>query len=226
MSHQCWQRGDNSIGYQLRRFVEAAELIRRTVQKRVGPKSQRHRSNHEFFAVVNDSLGALPDDSDDAEIETEARCEKAAALEEIFASRLSVLIGAAGTGKTTLLKMVCELEDVAAGGILLLAPTGKARVQLETRTGITGGLTIAQFLMLYGDRYDTETGRYVMTGSPDRCRDYRTVIVDECSMLTERAARRSAGRSERRRPFGPRGRSAPAPPDRKRPTVRGCRERA
>ena len=96
-----------------------------------------------------------------------------------------MLIGAAGTGKTTLLKMLCELKDVEAGGVLLLAPTGKARVQLETRTGMTGGFTIAQFLMRYGSRYDTETGRYVMTGSPDRCRDYRTVIVDECSMLTE-----------------------------------------
>ena len=176
---------DNSIGYQLRRFVETAELIRRTVQKRMGPKSQRHHGNHDFPAVVDGSLGDLPYDSDDTEIEAQARREKTAALEEIFASRLSVLIGAAGTGKTTLLKMLCELKDVEAGGVLLLAPTGKARVQLETRTGITGGFTIAQFLMRYGNRYDTETGRYVMTGSPDRCRDYRTVIVDECSMLTE-----------------------------------------
>ena len=175
----------NTTGYQLSRLVDTGELICRTVKKRVGPKSQRHRGNYDFPAIVNDSLGDLPDDSDDAAIEIKARAEKAASLEEIFASRLSVLVGAAGTGKTTLLKMLCELKEVAGGGILLLAPTGKARVQLETRTGITGGLTIAQFLMRYGDRYDTATGRYVMTGSPDRCRDYRTVIVDECSMLTE-----------------------------------------
>ena len=174
-----------STGYQLRRFVEAGELIRRTVQKRVGPKSQRHHSDHNFVAVINDSLGDLPDDVADKEIEIKARYEKSDALKEIFASRLSVLVGAAGTGKTTLLKMLCELNDVASGGILLLAPTGKARVQLETRTGITGGFTIAQFLMHLGDRYNPETGRYVVTGSPDRCRDFRTVIVDECSMLTE-----------------------------------------
>ena len=176
---------DSAPGYQLSRLVETGELIRRTVKRRVGPKSRRHRGDHDFPAVVNHALGDFPDDSDDAAIELEARAEKAASLEEIFASRLSVLVGAAGTGKTTLLKMLCELNEVAGGGILLLAPTGKARVQLETRTGITGGLTIAQFLMRFGDRYDTETGRYVMTGSPDRCRDYRTVIVDECSMLTE-----------------------------------------
>jgi energy-coupling factor transporter ATP-binding protein EcfA2 len=176
---------DNGLGYQLLRFIETARLIRSTVQKRVALKSQRHGGNHDFHAVVNDSLGNLPDDSDDAKIEAQARREKAAALEEIFASRLSVLIGAAGTGKTTLLKMLCGLKDVSAGGILLLAPTGKARVQLETKTRRTGGFTIAQFLMRYGNRYDSETNRYVMTGSPDRCRDYRTVIVDECSMLTE-----------------------------------------
>ena len=176
---------DSTAGYQLSRLVDTGELIRRTVKKRVGPKSQRHHGDYDFLAVVNNSRGDLPDDTDDAAIEIKARIEKAAALEEIFASRLSVLVGAAGTGKTTLLKILCELKEVAGGGILLLAPTGKARVQLETRTGITGGLTIAQFLMRYGDRYDTTTGRYVMTGSPDRCREYRTVIVDECSMLTE-----------------------------------------
>ena len=176
---------DGTSGYQLSRFVETGELIRRTVKKRVGSKSKRHPCDHDFSAVVNDTLGSLLDDSDDAAIEMEARAEKAAALEEIFASRLSVLVGAAGTGKTTLLKMLCKLEEVAGGGVLLLAPTGKARVQLESKTDITGGLTIAQFLMRYGARYDTATGRYVMNGSPDRCRDYRTVIVDECSMLTE-----------------------------------------
>ncbi|MYA68433.1 MAG: AAA family ATPase [Gammaproteobacteria bacterium] len=175
----------DTVGFQLRRFVDTGEMIRRTVKKRVGPKSQRHHGGNDFESAVNDSLGDLPEDSEDAEIEIKARAEKAAALEEIYASRLSVLVGAAGTGKTTLLKMLCELEEVEGGGILLLAPTGKARVQLETRTGVTGGLTIAQFLSRYGDRYDTSTHQYLVTGSPDRCRDYRTVIVDECSMLTE-----------------------------------------
>jgi ATP-dependent exoDNAse (exonuclease V) alpha subunit len=127
----------------------------------------------------------MPDDPTDAETEERARQEKAEALAELFASRLSVLIGAAGTGKTTLLKGVCSLEDVTDGGILLLAPTGKARVQLETKTGMAGGLTIAQFLMRYGQRYDPETGRYSVTRSANRCSDYGTVIVDECSMLTE-----------------------------------------
>ena len=99
---------------------------------------------------------------------------------------MSVLIGAAGTGKTTLLKMLFQLEPVVAGGILLLAPTGKARVQLERKTGQAGkGQTIAQFLMKLGGRYDHRTGAYRVTGDPSRCGDYKTVIIDECSMLTE-----------------------------------------
>ena len=179
------EMADGSPGYQLRRFTETARLIRRMVQKRLGPRSRRHKSTHDFRTVVDESLRALPPDATDCEIEERARTEKADALAELFASRLSVLVGAAGTGKTTLLKMLCGLTDVSNGGVLLLAPTGKARVQLETKTGTKRGLTIAQFLMRHGGRYDPDTGRYRVTASTDRCGSYRTVIVDECSMLTE-----------------------------------------
>ena len=176
---------DGSLGFQLRRFTDTARLIRRMVQKRLGPKGQRHSSTHDFRTVVDDSLGALPPDATDRAIEERARTEKAEALAELFASRLSVLIGAAGTGKTTLVKILCGLTDVSTTGVLLLAPTGKARVQLEKKTEMDGGFTIAQFLMRYGGRYDPDTGRYKVTGSAKRCGNYRTVIIDECSMLTE-----------------------------------------
>ena len=133
-----------------------------------------------------DNLDDLPEDPEDPETEKAARTEKAAALAEIFASRLSVLAGAAGTGKTTLLKILCDLPEVGCGGVLLLAPTGKARVELEKKIGRSGGFTVAQFLMRHGERYNLKTGRYVVTRKvDDRCRNYRTVIVDECSMLTE-----------------------------------------
>ncbi len=179
------EMADGSPAFQLTRFADTTDLIRKTVQKRISPKSQRHKGKHDFRAVVEKHLGKLPSGPADGAVEEKARTEKAAALEEVFASRLSVLIGAAGTGKTTLLKMLCALDDVAAGGVLLLAPTGKARVQLETKTEMEGGLTIAQFLMRYGERYAPDTGRYRVTGSTERCGDYRTAIIDECSMLTE-----------------------------------------
>jgi hypothetical protein len=178
--------GDGSPAFQLERYVGTGDLIRRTVEKRVGPRSRRHALSVGWRAQVDKVLGPMPSEALDQEAEESARTEKAAALEELAASRLTVLIGAAGTGKTTLLKMLFQLEPVVAGGILLLAPTGKARVQLERKTAQAGkGQTIAQFLMRLGGRYDPKTGAYRVTGNASRCGDYKTVIIDECSMLTE-----------------------------------------
>ena len=63
-------------------------------------------------------------------LEERARSEKAAALEEIFRARVSVLIGPAGTGKTTLLQILCGLPEVSTGGLLLLAPTDREAAAL------------------------------------------------------------------------------------------------
>ena len=140
----------------------------------------------DWHTLVDKGLGQpLPEDPADRELEERARQEKAAALEQLFRSRLSVLIGPAGTGKTTLLKALCSLPDIAARGLLLLAPTGKARVRLEEQTGLRGsGQTLAQYLNRMR-RYDGKTGAYFPKRAVPRCGDYRTVIVDECSMLTE-----------------------------------------
>jgi len=178
---------DGSPGYQLDRYGVTGGLIRKTISKRTGPRSRRHSAQLDWRRKVDEAIDQpLPPAGPEREAEDKARTEKAAALEELYSSRLSVLIGAAGTGKTTLLKTLCSLEDVAAGGVLLLAPTGKARVQLEQKTGQEGkGQTIAQFLMRLGRRYHPETGCYRVTNSPARSGDHRTVVIDECSMLTE-----------------------------------------
>ena len=170
--------------YQVERLVECRKIIRREVLGR--KKGKPHVADLDWRGLVDAGLdAALPADREERELEERARREKAAGLEQLFRSRLCVLIGPAGAGKTTLLRMLCSLPGLAEKGLLLLAPTGKARVRLEEQTGMRGaGQTLAQFLIRQ-QRYDGETGAYFPKPRAPRCGDYRTVIVDECSMLTE-----------------------------------------
>src|SRR5271166_6910977 len=59
--------------------------------------------------------------------------EQTKALEQITTRKLSVLAGAAGTGKTTVLGGLTKSPRLAKQGILFLAPTGKARVRLAQK---------------------------------------------------------------------------------------------
>ena len=176
--------GTDEPAYQLDHLVECRRIIRREVRGR--RKGRRHIGEHNWRVLVDRGIGQmLPRQSEEREIEERARWEKSAALEQIFRSRLSILVGPAGTGKTTLLKMLCNLTEVSARGVLLLAPTGKARVRLEEQTEQRGsGQTLAQFLIHYS-RYNGETSAYFANRNAPRCSNYRTVVVDECSMLTE-----------------------------------------
>ena len=170
--------------YQVDRLVDCRRTIRREI--RVRHRGRRHVANHDWRHRVDSGLpGPMPSGSGDRKSEELARTEKAEALKQLFCSRVSVLIGSAGTGKTTLLKMLCDLPGIAKNGLLLLAPTGKARVRLEKQTGRQGaGRTLAQFLNRHG-RYNGNTGAYFPNPKAGRCSSYRTVIVDESSMLTE-----------------------------------------
>lgn len=168
--------------YQLTRYVEARSCIRSVVRQRriSAPLS----GEHDWDALI---AGAIPNSSLDKQDENEslARKEKAVALAMLYRSRFSVLIGNAGTGKSTLVKALCNVPGVLQGGVLLLAPTGKARVRLEQMSGMTGrGNTIAQFLHSYR-RYDPATGRYFMDPTQGKSLGHKTVVIDESSMLTE-----------------------------------------
>jgi AAA domain/UvrD-like helicase C-terminal domain len=166
---------------QLSRLASVGSVIRSIVDQRL--RAARHAGAPDLSAALAAELGALPGGAEAQELEERAREEKLAALKELFESRVSVLTGSAGTGKTTLLRVLCTEPAVVRGGVLLLAPTGKARVQLTTKVGQTG-YTIAQFLV--PTRYDTETGRYIVTGdAATRRKTFKTVVIDEASMLTE-----------------------------------------
>ncbi len=180
------EMADKSPAYQLQRFAEVGNLIRTTILKRSGAK--RHDLQADWRSEIDQRLGPLPIDPEELVREERARAEKTAALAEIAESRVSVLIGPAGTGKTTLLSILCQHSEVNGEGIVLLAPTGKARVRMEAMAKEAGtqnykAFTLAQFLSSSG-RYDGPTFRYRLINEVGE-KVGRTVIVDECSMLTE-----------------------------------------
>ena len=175
------QMSNNASALQLGRLAEVGAAIRSGVDKRI--EGKRLAVDADWRALLDlrlDSNGLGKTD----ELKESARAEKTAALKELAESRLSVLIGPAGTGKTTSLSVLCSQPQVAEGGILLLAPTGKARVRMEqsTRELKLTGYTIAQFLSPH--RYDAATGRYLLSDKRPKV-GARTAIIDEASMLTE-----------------------------------------
>lgn len=167
--------GGDSL-YQLSRLYSFSSIISNGVNGLLG--KERHVLNADWEKLLETELGQPGTDSR----ELRARQEKAAALRELAESPLSVLTGPAGTGKTTMLKVLCDHPEVKRGDILLLAPTGKARVKLQSKSKLETK-TLAQFLGACG-RFDGSTQRYGLSGEPP-VPVPRTVIVDECSMLTE-----------------------------------------
>jgi hypothetical protein len=178
------EMADGSPAYQLNYLNQMGEKIRNTILKRT--KAKRNKVDADWYSLLEEKLSPLDKiKPDDLEIEKLARKEKAVALKELAESRVSVLIGPAGTGKTTLLSVLCNQENIQNGGILLLAPTGKARVKLEQEMNNPNlkAFTIAQFLTKLGG-YDWKTSRYIL---PSKTPQHfgKTVIIDESSMLTE-----------------------------------------
>lgn len=172
---------DGSPAWQLDRYGGYRALISARVRRRL--TAARHSGEYDWRVLVDGTLQHVPPMLDKEKDEL-ARAEKAAALRELFESRLSVFIGPAGTGKTSLLNALISMPEISRGGVLLLAPTGKARVQMQRRSESAEAYTLAQFL-LKSDRYDGRTGAYRVSNQPPRENGYETVVIDEASMLTE-----------------------------------------
>lgn len=173
---------DGTPAYKLTRFDETSSIIRDWIQTQgsrssLGPITDARPVLDSALNRNQNVTGALD------ELEERARTEKAAGLSALHDAPLSVLIGPAGTGKTTLLRALVEYPGVAAGNVLLLAPTGKAKVQLETKVKLPAK-TLASYLSATR-RYDGETGRYLVWGDQQPRHNYALVVIDEASMLTE-----------------------------------------
>lgn len=101
---------------------------------------------------------------------------------QIFAKPLCVLSGAAGTGKTTVIRAIVENIERVHGkgaGFLLMAPTGKAAERIKTQTG-KNSKTLHSFLASHGWINDNFTFKRFGGKSSD---DINTIIIDECSMI-------------------------------------------
>ena len=173
---------NGTAAYKLTRFDETSSVIRDWI------KTQENRTSLGQVTDARRVLDSALDRNQNVtgtldELEERARTEKAAGLSALHDAPLSVLIGPAGTGKTTLLRALVEYPGVAAGNVLLLAPTGKAKVQMETKVKLPAK-TLASYLSATR-RYDGETGRYLVWGDQQPRHNYALVVIDEASMLTE-----------------------------------------
>lgn len=157
------------------------------LKRRINKKNKLPMPSRSWEELLKQEFGEGKGSNLPPEVEERAREEKAKALTTLYECRFSVLIGRAGTGKTSILKVFLKgLEKLeGCNRILLLAPTGKARVRLMERTKRNDGTardayTIHQLLMRnqwlnpenFALRYEggSEIGA-------------STVIIDEASMI-------------------------------------------
>lgn len=175
---------DGTKAYQLNSLYKMESFIKSIVEKRM--KSKKYDISADWEAIMDDSFKNIEDiqDKEERNHEILARKEKLKALEIMSNSKISALVGEAGTGKTSIIKFLLSNEEIRNGEILLLAPTGKARVRLEeiNKELNLQARTVAQFLSK-SKRFDWKTLKYRMLGTTEE-KSYGTVIIDEASMLT------------------------------------------
>ena len=170
----------NDMAVQLEEFNNMEGYLRDRFKQRA-LKSVRTTLQEDWSSIVKSVAGYdANDERSVSAAETQIR-----ALEMFAKKRLCVLTGAAGTGKTSVVEAFLKSQQIQNEGVLLLAPTGKARVKLGKQSDNGEALTIAQFLTRQG-YFDWET---MMPYIPDKERKYsrsKNIIIDECSMLTMR----------------------------------------
>jgi len=171
---------DQQPGLKLYRHEFTSQVIRGKIgELRSRPHLAGLGNARSIIDALLDSQNSRAAGSSHDEAEERARTEKASGLAELYASPLSVLIGPAGTGKTTLLRAL--VEQLSGKQVVLLAPTGKARVQLQAKVGRKAA-TLASFLSAT-KRYDGQ--RYLVGDEYAERHDAELVVIDEASMLTE-----------------------------------------
>lgn len=165
---------------QLSELKQQEDYIRKTINARAKKSVPSTKADWEALIVDTIKKRGLTFDANNKR-HMEALRDQATALEKVTTHRLSVLTGKAGTGKTSALGALFLCQPILKGGILLLAPTGKARVRLG-RAALSEAKTVAQFLSERG-RWNGTINQPLYNGK-DPYGVEKTVVIDECSMLT------------------------------------------
>jgi exodeoxyribonuclease V alpha subunit len=171
----------------LRQLAELEGEVRDRLKRRVKRRNEAPPSEWSWEKLLKQEFGEGKGTKLPPEVEERARKEKSEALARLYVSRFAVLTGRAGTGKTSVLKVFLKgLEELEGRRpILLLAPTGKARVRLMGRTkrddgSVRDAYTIHQFLMrnkwINPANYGLRSQGGNQSGMP-------TVVIDEASMV-------------------------------------------
>ncbi len=101
------------------------------------------------------------------------------ALKLVLGQTVSILTGGPGTGKTTLLKLLCDCLEAQQARILLAAPTGRAAKRLSEATG-RPAKTLHRLLSLTVDQTGSVHGSLASVAAP---LEADLVVVDEASMI-------------------------------------------
>ncbi|RYY77935.1 MAG: exonuclease [Moraxellaceae bacterium] len=154
----------------------------KTLQQRPDIYLRVEITENTFFNLLKDTQSPLTNRAPE-QYESALRGQ-AMVCRKVFTKPLCVIAGAAGTGKTTILKSIIKSIEKAHGagtGIILLAPTGKASERIKEKTGKTAS-TIHSFLANPNRAWLNDNFTFKRIGGKEDG-SITTLIVDECSMI-------------------------------------------
>ena len=130
------------------------------------------------YSVIDTEIIKLQED-----FEVNYNDEQVKAIKNALESRISIITGGPGTGKTTIVKAIVKLyrlihklnEQQVSEQIALVAPTGRASKKLSEATGL-GASTIHRFL-----KWNKETDDFQINEMNQNYQ--KLIIIDETSMI-------------------------------------------
>ncbi|WP_231365832.1 MULTISPECIES: AAA family ATPase [unclassified Thioalkalivibrio] len=152
----------------------AEERIAGRIAARLGKERPKRFAEYESAAVaseIDEDIGKF----EEAEGFSLAPRQREAIKNSVVSS-VSIVTGGPGVGKTTVLKGVINTikKREGDGGVVLLAPTGKAAARMGESTGIPAS-TIHRILGWKGSGFDVEPDSPICHAS--------TLVIDETSMV-------------------------------------------